>query len=486
MNYTDPFRARVRAAPEAPALMRRLRDGSGVALDSYRDLDRTIDALAGRLAAHGVARGGTCTVSVDGHWATLVVLLTLGRMGVVASIDDDGGTDWTLVGSSASGTPERGWRIVVPPEWTDAPSPDEVVEPVPSAQDPDAVALIVRSSGTTGRPKRVPITHAQMLARVARVRAGNPMPAEGRLACPMGPSGGYGMRHMICALAGGSSILMTAGAERTLAGAERFGVTHLVVSPAILDQMVRARASATGPLPKMLELEVGGSRLPAALRDAAARVICANIHLSYGSSEVGVVARGSAAELAGIPDAVGRVFDDLDVQAVDEYGHPLPAGSEGLLRMRGEGCVDRYLGAPKASARAFRDGWFYPGDIGCVTADRVLVIRGRERELINAGGVKIAPSVLEDALAGTPGVTEIAAFGVVDAMGIERPWLAVVPTRDFDFKAFEAACIARLGVKTPAGVLLFRELPRNPNGKIVRAELAAIALERARHPKTNA
>ena len=108
--------------------------------------------------------------------------------------------------------------------------------------------------------------------------------------------------------------------------------------------------------------------------------------------------------------------------------------------------VDGYVGNPEATARAFRDGWFYPGDTGSLTADGMLIIRGREASVLNIGGDKVRPELVEEALTSFPGVEQAAVFTHKSDMDVPELWAALVCRADLDLGACRAiATAARAG-----------------------------------------
>ena len=175
------------------------------------------------------------------------------------------------------------------------------------------------------------------------------------------------------------------------------------------------------------------------------------------------------------PGAVGFVSPGVEVQAVDADDRPLPAGAEGVLRIRSPNCVDGYLGDAQASALAFKGGWFYPGDVGSVSSDGLVCISGRTREMINAGGVKVSPRLIEDIVLENPDIADAAAFVVPGASGLDEIWLAIVQKKPVDAQALHALCVQRLGQKAPKSILLANELPRSANGKVLLDELVKMA-----------
>jgi acyl-CoA synthetase (AMP-forming)/AMP-acid ligase II len=105
------------------------------------------------------------------------------------------------------------------------------------------------------------------------------------------------------------------------------------------------------------------------------------------------------------------------VETVDDADQPLAPGKEGLIRIRGPYNVQGYVGDPGESARAFRNGWFYPGDIGSLTRSNLLIITGRQKTVMNIGGDKVKPELIENVLTSFEGIDEAGAFGFVNDYG---------------------------------------------------------------------
>ncbi len=165
---------------------------------------------------------------------------------------------------------------------------------------------------------------------------------------------------------------------------------------------------------------------------------------------------------------------------MDEQDRTLPPDNEGVLRIRGATVVSGYLGAPALSAEIFRDGWFYPGDVGAISADGMMSVTGRRGEFINAGGNKLSPQVVEDVLLSLPQVTDAAAFGVPDKLGVVQIWAAIVATTRVENAVLTRLCGERLGEKSPKFIMQLKGLPRNANGKVLREELVKFALTQQR------
>ena len=144
--------------------------------------------------------------------------------------------------------------------------------------------------------------------------------------------------------------------------------------------------------------------------------------------------------------------------------------------------VTAYFDDPAATEASFRDGWFYTGDRGAVTTDRVLRVNGRVGSFINSGGVKVDPRVIEDVLLSLEGVTEAAAFGAPDRDGLPQIWAAIVADRTIPRPELDQLCAAQLGARAPKFVVQLQELPRNENGKVLLAPLQDFAARHGQQP----
>ena len=289
----------------------------------------------------------------------------------------------------------RGKFVRIESVWSeDIPATREITE-VASHPDGSAIFSVFATSGTTGRPKYVAMSHDLMAWRIATDVFAAEKSAPVRLICSIGPGTSYGFRSRLVALQNGGTVIMTVRVEGMLHAIIQHRVSHLTMAPFSLDRMVRALPADTAPPPSLKQIEVGGSALPARVYEVARKRLCANIVSRYGAMETGFVASGPLAILRERPGAVGFIDSRVEVEAVDADDHPLPIGSEGTLRMRSPGCAREYVGNPEASTQVFRGGWVYPGDVGMVASDRMLIVTSRASEVINQGGIKINPQVIE-------------------------------------------------------------------------------------------
>jgi acyl-coenzyme A synthetase/AMP-(fatty) acid ligase len=468
MNITDSIRRHAERKPDSAAVIR----PNGLVV-SYGELDRTIDCLASGLQGLGLTPGSVAMAITKRPYRDLCLRLAFARLGIASAATSMPADCVTLVLTEAPIPADAGAKLAsVERVW-----PREVPRAagamhVPSHQDPAAACAIFPTSGTTGLPKFVAVSHAQLAQRVATKPPALQLPADARQICMIGAGTGYGFMHRLAVLFGGGTVVMAIGVQQILPLIAAHRVTHLALAPFSLQRLLQTLPAGVGPLPSLRQIEVGGSALAQRLRDLARQRLCANIVTQYGSAEAGPVAGANVDALQGRRGAVGYGYPGVEIEVVGDDDAPVPAGTEGILRVRGAGCAHAYVGDPTASASVFKGGWVYPGDRGIMSNDGLLSIRGRAGDVvINQGGLKVNPQVVEDVLMSVPEVVDAAAFGVPDPMGIARIWAAVVADEPLDIGAVEALCRERLKHNAPVSILQLDVLPRNDAGKVMRGEL---------------
>lgn len=471
-NITDAIRRHALAEPLADAVVRQ--DGGTI---SYRDLDRAIDGIAAGLADQGIRPGAVVRVETPNAYRHLVARLALARMGAAFAPETlpEDALDAVLGLAAGASTVRQLSLKALWENWVDS---GRALPASPAFGDSFAVAGFFPTSGTTGVPRHVAVSHE---ALELRLRAWGESPAGAkrpRELCTIGAGTVYGFTTRLRTLWQGGAIVISNG-DRVLAALDRYRVTRLVTAPNTLQTLLE-RMPSRAPRPASLDqIETSGAMLPDVVYAAARDRLCPDIFSGYGSTEVGWTALAPASSLLGRPGAVGRVVPGVEIEVVGPRGESLPAGEPGVLRIRGATCVHSYYRDPEASAEVFRDGWFYPGDEARIEADGMLVLVGRTSEVINKGGAKINPRTVEEVLLSAPGVRDAAAFGVTLPSGATRLWAAVVLAGEAqDPDALRALCRERLQTLAPDGFLQLKAIPRNEMGKIKRPELAKLVLGR--------
>jgi acyl-coenzyme A synthetase/AMP-(fatty) acid ligase len=429
------------------------------------------------MAAHarrlGLRAGASAQIIVNppDEVPALILLLALARIGVTTAEPGMLKHQPILFQAAGAKTVATG-AVSFDASWLEGDAPE-----TPIHDDPSALVHIFASSGTTGLPKRIGFTHDLMAKRVFARWLG----LSGGRAVPMiavGLSGAWGYASVLRTLWAGGTIVLFDPRD-PIPPMHRHGVTHLLASTIAL-RSILGHLPRDGPPPPTLEvIETGGSTVPLVLLQEAMARLCPDIMVYLGATEVGGIAAGPAvtvlAERESRPGLIGPLFPGVRAQAVDDADQPLPPGHEGILRVATWTHVDGYLGETDANA-ALRGGWFYPGDTGAVWPDGMISLTGRASEIINAGGMKVSPTVVEERLLALPGVAEAAAFGVPDAGGIERIWAAIVADPPLDDSALDTFCDRSPKGQAPEVILRLTALPKTESGKVLRRALRDLAL----------
>jgi acyl-coenzyme A synthetase/AMP-(fatty) acid ligase len=294
---------------------------------------------------------------------------------------------------------------------------------LPGFSAPTEIVRYVFSSGTTGHPKCVALTEATLELRVFHVH----LTAEGTGSDAainlMGFSTIAGILLPMVTLPTGMLLCFPRDIADALAMVRLFNVGAMILAVAHLHAML-PMVAAEPPPEQLRALHVAGSRLPRALLMEARARLCSNLSFGYGSTEMGAMAGGTAASLERYEGSAGYLRPWVEMQVVDAEGRQVPAGSDGIIRVRSPEMAS-YAGAANDPVEHFRDGWFYPGDVGRLHPDGLVVITGRTSEVINRGGVIVAPELIEEVLRRDPAVRDVAVVGV-PRNGLDEIWAAVV------------------------------------------------------------
>jgi acyl-CoA synthetase (AMP-forming)/AMP-acid ligase II len=438
---------------------------------SYAEFDADVNRYALGLAELGIgpASGSVAVEELTGY-RRVVLLMALARLGVATTVPADLRADLRLTekaGAAQAGIVrlERDWIARI-----------EAAAPVavPSApRDPDGLARVLLSSGSTGEPKRVPLSWRRM--EVGGLNALTAY-ASGKLgvwtiATGIDSSFGFSMSTLAWSL--GAAVAVDHGAGDTADLMERHASGLLGLTPIMLSHLLRRLPPGFEPKPDWRVVVTGGLLPPAFAREARRR-LTPDLHVNYASTEAGRTAVGPAHLVESQPGAVGYVVPGVTLEIVDGEGRPVADGETGKLRIRSDRNAGRYLDDDEASARTFRDGWFYPGDLGRRQADGLIVIEGRVNEHLRLGETKMSPHVFENALLEHDQVRDAAAFTVPGPDGFEQCWVAIV----VEGEVTREALMDRLrvaGVPTvPLRFAWAEEIPRNAMGKVDRTALRAL------------
>lgn len=351
--------------------------------------------------------------------------------------------------------------------------------------DADAAAVLLYTSGTTGKPKGALLTHRNLATHAALLRDAWAFSPDDALlhALPLHHLHGLGI-SLLTALLAGSRVRMLPrfDAARVIAEIAARRVTSFMAVPTmyqrvfeLLDRSGDAAALAEGA--RALRLATSGSAaLPVTLAARWADLAGAIPLERFGMTEIGVGMSNPLDPAGRRPGWVGKPLLSVEALIVDDAGAPVERG-QGELWIRGPSVFKGYLGRPEATAEAFRDGWFRTGDVAERSEDGHYRLLGRTSvDILKSGGYKLSALEIEEALREHGAIAEVAVVGIPDEAWGERVVAVVVPApgREGECRteALRAWAKERLAsYKVPREVIVVPALPRNPVGKVVKPDL---------------
>jgi acyl-CoA synthetase (AMP-forming)/AMP-acid ligase II len=479
MNVVDPILFQAKYQPEAPALC-----AQGVDVVSYARLVAQMNNVARRAVASGLKRGSVVALSIEQPMLHAAVILGVTHAGIipvsVAMYKPPAGLqiDAVLSNTNYPFAPSAR-RLVLDHSWLmgDGAPIERMRESQSESED---ICRIILTSGTAGDPKAVALSRKMVLARNARFEfvLGNRFPTFSRVYMHMGLAAALGYQFLIYLLGRGGTVFFRGeDVENTLRAFEVFRIQGMLATPTTLSELLKLCDRHPAIDVHLDSIVSGGSLMPQALVERVRPRLCAHLVTGYGSTETAISATAPAHRIAHIEGAAGYATPGMRFEIVDEADRPLAAGNEGIVRISSEFAVDRYIDDPIESAEVFRDGWFYPGDIGSLTAENLLIISGRRNSVLNAGGGKLSAEKIEAALMSFKGVSEAAVFMATNALGVEEVWAGIVCSEKVDSEKLQAHCRARMpAVFVPAHIVTLDALPINATGKVDRPRLKEMVL----------
>jgi len=460
-NFARLLDASARLAPGAPALA-----WEGGTL-TRAALDLRAGGVARALSARGVRAGETVVVSLPNGWPFAAALWGALKLGA------------TVTPLNPLLTDEERMRIVEdlrPAAIVEEPVAEEAA--VASVEAARAPALILYTSGSTGEPKGVMLSHeALTFANHSWIGPVMGLTAADAVLAALPLSHSFGLNGALLAplLAGASVVLLDHfSPEQALAAIPRHRVTVFPGVAAMFRRMLDAPAFGGAELSSLRAAVSGAAPCPWELAREWRERTGIRIIRGYGSTELFRPISHLAGDPRDEPESVGRPVPGVEIAVVDEAGRALPQGEVGELWIRTPAAMEGYLHRPEETRAVLADGWFSTGDLVSVSPDGDVSIVGRKRELILRGGYSVVPGEVEATLLAHPAVAEAAVVGLphpelgeeVAAFVTLRPGASSRPDE------LIAHCKARLArFKYPRHVRIVAELPKSATGKVLKSRL---------------
>jgi len=346
---------------------------------------------------------------------------------------------------------------------------------------PNDVSLVLHTSGTTSRPKIVPLTQTNICTSAHNIRVALELVDSDRCLNVMPLFHIHGlMAATLSSLATGASVVCTPGfdASKFFGWLEAFRPTWYTAVPTMHQAILERAASNRDTIARcpLRFIRSCSASLPPKVMVQLESVFNAPVIESYGMTEAAhQMTSNPLPPRQRKPGSVG-VATGPEVAIMDEAGNLLPAGETGEIVIRGANVTRGYENNPTANEGAFTNGWFRTGDQGSLDTDGYLFITGRIKEIINRGGEKIAPREVDEALIDPPAVAQAVTFAVPHATLGEDVTAAVVLRENASVSVMEREirefAFARLAdYKVPSQVVIVDEIPKGPTGKLQRIGL---------------
>jgi long-chain acyl-CoA synthetase len=347
----------------------------------------------------------------------------------------------------------------------------------PIPREPDDTAVLLYTSGTTGRPKGAELTHANLLSNCAASRDLFTLDAGVVMlgALPLFHSFGQTCAMNSCVLAGGLlTLLPRFEPGKALEIIERDRVSVFVGVPSMYGAMLNLPDHDRYDTSTLRVCGSGGASMPVELMRGFEQAFSCEILEGYGLSETSPVASFNQPDRERKPGSVGTPIAGVEMRVVDDADHDLPAGEIGEIVIRGANVMKGYWNRPEATAEAMRGGWFHTGDLARVDPEGYFFIVDRKKDMIIRNGFNVYPREVEEVLYEHPAVREAAVVGVPHDQYGEEVGAAIALKQDASATVDELRDFVRERVaafKYPRQIWIVDELPKGPTGKILKREI---------------
>lgn len=453
---------------------------------SYGELGVLVRSHARHLAAHGVGPGKVVAMSFDDETGLTLCMLAVLHLGaaifvVPRSTPQPQRLDLLARARADLLVSDGDHRLTAPLpklriDRTRIPGAGPgAPDPEPS---PDGPAIIIAGSGSTGVPRLLPVLHRHLhfRIRIQNERFGLSEDAPDRVFMTSHIEYPSAAMRVFGALTIGSSVLFAdkSSAERIHDAITRQAVTVALGTVLHVEQVLAVLPKSTRDAWRGLRvLGITSSTVSDALRARIRQHLTDRLYIVYGTNESMSMAVSDPETTFRTPGTVGRPSPGVRIELVDAQDRPVPRGSVGLIRARSPAQIEGYLDDPGQTARSFRDGWFYPGDLGRFTDDGQIVFCGRADDMMILNGINLYPAEIEQCLTSHPAVRDAAVLPFRHPVHQDVPF-AVVSLHEghaVDPEELRRYAAGRIGFRAPRRILFLPEIPRNQHGKLDRPEL---------------
>jgi long-chain acyl-CoA synthetase len=348
----------------------------------------------------------------------------------------------------------------------------------PVDSSPSDLSMLLYTSGTTGKPKGVMLTHENMGAAFDGTYRQNPNLERGAMlnALPLTHVYGILAQHMAARWGWNVVLFRQFDPTKALEAIERDRVRYLPCVPTMLMYLLQHPDRARRDLSSLSRITSGGAALPERLRQECEKAFRCRVDQGYGLSESASVATGYELERSYRQGSVGVATPGVEIRILDDKNQPVAPRTNGEICLKGESIMAGYWRDANATQESIRDGWLHTGDIGFLDDDGYLFITDRKKDLIIKGGENISPREIEEALYLHPAVAEAAVIGIPDPVYGEDicavlQLKAGVQIGEDELRVHVSQYVTKF--KIPGRVVFQPMLPKNMTGKILKYQIRA-------------
>jgi long-chain acyl-CoA synthetase len=467
---------------------------------TYAELDRAARGVATGLRERGIAPGDRVALLIPNvpeftiayfgilyAGATVVPINVLAAAPEVTYFIEDSGAKLLVVHSlfaepGRKGAEDAGIPCLLASGEGDTLATMAAAEAIAEVTPTEATqtAVILYTSGTTGKPKGAELTHSNLFLNCAFV-VPRLMPFENRddlmamATLPLFHSFGQTCIQNATIAAGGTfTLLPRFEAGEAFDIIERDKVSIFAGVPTMFFALLHHESSEQRDLSCVRYCMTGGAPMPVEVMQSFEKRFDVKILEGFGLSETSPVSSFNVIDKERKPGSIGYPVWGVELCIMDDTDHPLGDGERGEICIRGHNIMKGYLGRPEATEEALRNGWFHSGDIGYRDEDGCFWIVDRKKDMILRGGFNVYPREVEEVLYAHEAIAEAAVIGVPhESHGEEvKAVVAFAPGQSASEEDLIAFCKERLSAyKYPRSITVLPELPKGPTGKILKREL---------------
>jgi acyl-CoA synthetase (AMP-forming)/AMP-acid ligase II len=477
MNVVEPIFLQSENKPSELALCVPGTDFNNIL--SYARLRRSVNSICRRFISTGIAPRDRFAVLIDDPILHVLVLIALTRLGIVTISGQGQRLTWPIkldgvIADKPYEFPQHR-TILADPAWTT--DNDQAIEEKHLCRAaPNDICRLFLTSAMNGHENVIAMTNRMIATRLDRQKLflGARAPFCDRTCLDLPLATPLGFQLLLATLWRGGALIMTRDLRKTIAALTVYNIKNLVSSPRGLLNFTETIENLPGTYCALEAVFCAGTTESQLTSERARARLCPNLTIGYVAPDATMVASMPAHFASRGSGAAGYVVPGVVAEIVDQQGCAVPPGNEGDLRIRSDYGVTEYLENPPETQRAFRDGWFYPGNRGHLTRDNMLILTaaaGRVRVVGNETDVR----KIEDILSEHTNVLHCGVAAVKNESAADELCAFVVPRSYLDVEALRSYCKTRLPSDlVPSRFVAFAELPKDDNGRIDRAKLLAL------------